>query len=140
MEFKKLAAQITDGIFFKGNRQFKNDGSTSFIIGQIPDTFTQNGIYHRPNLILSAPNGNEVEGIIATTNALVTRLQQVLVLVTHAETDVPVHRDDKLRQVHSYFFQALTTSPIYIECMHDWSSRDENQLLLNSDANLAKIP
>jgi hypothetical protein len=35
--------------------------------------------------------------IIATTNALVTRLQQVLVLVNHAETENTVHGNDKLR-------------------------------------------
>ena len=29
---------------------------------------------------------------------------------------------------------------VALTCLHDWSSRDENQLLLNVDANLAKIP
>ena len=44
--------------------------------------------------------GNEVEGIIATTNALVAWLQQVLVLVNHAQTEGAVHRDDKLGELH----------------------------------------
>ena len=58
--YRKLAAQITDGIFFKGNKQFKNDSTTPFIIGKIPDAFTQNGIDYRSYLILSAPDGIKV--------------------------------------------------------------------------------
>ena len=56
----ELAAKITDCIFIKEECQFKNDGTTPFFIGQIPDAFTQNGINHRPYLILSAPNGIKV--------------------------------------------------------------------------------
>lgn len=58
--YRKLAAQITYGILIKGNRQFKNDGTTPFFIGQIPDAFTQNGIDYRPYFILSAPDGIKV--------------------------------------------------------------------------------
>ena len=53
----ELAAKITDCIFIKEECQFKNDGTTPFFIGQIPDTFTQNGIYHRSDFILCAPYG-----------------------------------------------------------------------------------
>ena len=56
----ELATKITDSIFIKEECQFKNDGTTPLIIGQIPDALTQNGIYNRPNLILSAPYGIEV--------------------------------------------------------------------------------
>ena len=56
----ELAAKITDCIFIKEECQFKNDGTTSFIIGQIPNALTQNGIYHRSDFILSAPYGIEV--------------------------------------------------------------------------------
>ena len=59
--------------------------------------------------------GNEVEGIIATTNALIARLQQMFMLVDHAKAEVAFHCDDKLGEV---------------QCLHDWSSRVEIQLLL----------
>ena len=39
---------------------YQLNGHPSFIIDQIPDTFTQNGIYYRSYLVLSAPNGIEV--------------------------------------------------------------------------------
>ena len=55
----ELAAKITDCIFIKEECQFKNDGTTSFIIGQIPNALTQDGIYHRSDFILSAPYGIE---------------------------------------------------------------------------------
>ena len=35
-------------------------GHPSLIIAQVPDTFSQNSINHRPYFILSAPNGIEV--------------------------------------------------------------------------------
>ena len=56
----ELTTKITDSIFIKEECQFENDSTTSLIIGQIPDALTQNGIYHCPNLILSAPYGIEV--------------------------------------------------------------------------------
>ena len=59
----ELAAKITDCIFIKENCQFKNDGTTPFFIGQIPDAFTQNGIDHRPYLILSTPYGIEISHV-----------------------------------------------------------------------------
>ena len=55
-----MIAQITDGILFKRYSQFKNNGTATFIIGQIPDAFTQDSIYNCPNLVLSAPNGIEI--------------------------------------------------------------------------------
>ena len=55
--YRELAAQATDRILIQMPCQFENDGATPFIIGQIPNTLTQNGIYHRSNLILSAPDG-----------------------------------------------------------------------------------
>ena len=41
-----------------GNLQI--DGHPSLIIAQIPDALSQNGIHHRPDFILSAPNGIKV--------------------------------------------------------------------------------
>ena len=40
--------------------------------------------------------GNEIKRVIATTNALVTRLQQMLVLVDLTKTEIAIHSDDKL--------------------------------------------
>ena len=40
--------------------------------------------------------GNIVKVIIATTDALIARLQQVFMLIDHAETEHTVHCDDEL--------------------------------------------
>ena len=56
----KLAAEIADGIIIKRDRQFQFNSHPSFAVTEIPDTFTQNGINHRSNLVLSAPNGIKV--------------------------------------------------------------------------------
>ena len=53
----KLAAEIADSIIIKRDRQLQFNGHTSLAVAEIPDTFTQNGIHHRSNLILSAPYG-----------------------------------------------------------------------------------
>ena len=53
----ELAAEVADGIIIKRDSQLQFNGHTSFAIAEIPDTFTQNGINHRSNLILCAPNG-----------------------------------------------------------------------------------
>jgi hypothetical protein len=41
--------------------------------------------------------GSIVKVIIAATDALIARLQQVFMLIDHAETKYAVHCDDKLR-------------------------------------------
>ena len=46
--------------------------------------------------------GNEIEVVIATTNALVTQLQQVLVLVDHSKTESTIYADYELRERHSF--------------------------------------
>ena len=56
----KLAAEIADGIIIKRNSQLQFDGHPSFAVAEIPDAFTQNGINHRSNLVLSAPDCIEV--------------------------------------------------------------------------------
>ena len=52
---RKLAAQVADGIIIKRDSQFQFNGHPSLTVTEIPDTFTQNGIHHRSNLILRAP-------------------------------------------------------------------------------------
>ena len=56
----ELTAKITDCIFIQINCQFKNDGTAFFIVCEIPDAFTMNGINHRSDFILSAPYGIEI--------------------------------------------------------------------------------
>jgi len=53
----KLAAEIADGIIIKGDSQLQFNGHASFAVAEIPDTLTQNGIDHRSDFILCAPNG-----------------------------------------------------------------------------------
>ena len=59
-ELNLTAAQTTNSILIQIPCQFENDGTTPFIIGQIPDAFAKNGIYYRSDFILSAPNGIKV--------------------------------------------------------------------------------
>ncbi len=56
----KLVDKRIDIFFLQiiGQRQF--NGHPSLIITQIPDTFSKNSIYHRPDFVLSAPNSIEV--------------------------------------------------------------------------------
>ena len=49
---RKLAAQVADGIIIKRDSQFQFNGHPSLVVAEIPDTFAQNGIHHRSNLIL----------------------------------------------------------------------------------------
>ena len=44
--------------------------------------------------------GNKVKMIVPTTDTLVTRLQQMLVLVDHAEAKVAIHCYDELGERH----------------------------------------
>jgi hypothetical protein len=39
---------------------------------------------------------NEIERIVTAADTLITGLQQVFMLVDHAETEHSIHRDDKL--------------------------------------------
>ena len=48
--------------------------------------------------------GNKVEVIISTTDALVTRLQQVLMLVYHSQSEGAIHADYELGQSHLIIF------------------------------------
>ena len=41
--------------------------------------------------------GGIVEMIIAATDALIARLQQVFMLIDHTKTEISIHCDDKLR-------------------------------------------
>ena len=54
---RKLAAEIADSIIIEGDCQFQFNGHPSLTVTEIPDTFTQNGIHHRSDLILCAPYG-----------------------------------------------------------------------------------
>ena len=53
----KLAAEVADGIIIECDSQFQFNGHASLAVTKIPDTFTQNGIHHRSNLILRTPYG-----------------------------------------------------------------------------------
>ena len=44
--------------------------------------------------------GNKVEVILATTDALITRLQQVLMLIHHSQPEGSIHADYKLGKRH----------------------------------------
>ena len=46
--------------------------------------------------------GSIVEMIIAATDALIARLQQVFMLIDHAETKMTVHYDDELGECHTF--------------------------------------
>jgi len=48
--------------------------------------------------------GNKVEVIVAATDALVTRLQQVLMLVYHSQSEGAIHADYELGQIHLIIF------------------------------------
>jgi hypothetical protein len=45
--------------------------------------------------------GSVVKVIVSPTDALVTRLQQVLMLINHPKAEVAIHCDDELRKCHS---------------------------------------
>ena len=47
-------------IFLQIGGQLQFNGHPSLIKAQVPDTFSQNSIDHRPYLVLSAPEGIEV--------------------------------------------------------------------------------
>ena len=53
----KLATEIADGIIIECDSQLQFNGHASFVVAEIPDTFTQNGIDHRSNVVLRAPYG-----------------------------------------------------------------------------------
>ena len=46
--------------------------------------------------------GGVIEMIIAATDALIARLQQVFMLIDHAETEHTVHCDDELGECHTF--------------------------------------
>ena len=46
--------------------------------------------------------GSIVEMILAATDALIARLQQVFMLIDHAETEYTVHCDDELGECHTF--------------------------------------
>ena len=53
----ELATEIANVIIIEGDSQFQFDGHSSFAVAEIPYTFSQNGIHHRSDFILCAPNG-----------------------------------------------------------------------------------
>ena len=56
----KLISKCVNLFLLQICAQFQFNGRSSFVIAQIPDTFTQNSIYYRSDFILSAPDGIEV--------------------------------------------------------------------------------
>ena len=58
--YRKLVNEHIGSFFFQilGKLQFNTHPVV--IVTQIPDTLAQNSIYHRPDFILSTPNGIEV--------------------------------------------------------------------------------
>ena len=54
---RKLAAEVADGIIIKRDSQFQFNGHPPFAVTEIPYKFAQNGIHHRSDFILCAPNG-----------------------------------------------------------------------------------
>ena len=54
------AAKGTNSIFIQIPYQFKNNGTTPLIVSKIPDALSQNGIHHRSDFVLSAPDGIKV--------------------------------------------------------------------------------
>ena len=59
-DFRKLAAKFIDGIVIEGDSQLQLNGHASLRIAEIPDAFTQNGIHHRSDFVLRAPNRIEI--------------------------------------------------------------------------------
>ena len=57
LKFTKETAKIINGIIIERDIQFQFNGHTSFAVTEIPDTFAQNGIHNRSNLVLCAPYG-----------------------------------------------------------------------------------
>ena len=53
---RKLTAKITHGIFIKVGHQFKLYGLTHGAIADVPDATSKGCIYHRPYLVLCAPD------------------------------------------------------------------------------------
>ena len=53
----KLATKIADSIIIKGDSQLQFNGHPSLAVAEIPDTFAQNGIDYRSDVVLRAPYG-----------------------------------------------------------------------------------
>ena len=53
----ELTAEVADGIIIECDSQFQFDGHTSLAVTEIPDTFAQNGIDYRSDVVLRAPYG-----------------------------------------------------------------------------------
>ena len=62
--YVELAAKVAQLFLFKMYSQFKFNGHSLIIISQVKDTFTQDGIYYRPDLVLCAPDGIPIGRII----------------------------------------------------------------------------
>ncbi len=54
---RELAAEVADGIIIKGDSQLQFNGHPSLAVAEIPDTFAQNGIDYRSDVVLRAPYG-----------------------------------------------------------------------------------
>ena len=53
----ELAAEVADGIIIEGDGQLQFNGHPSLAVAEIPYTFAQNGIHHRSDFVLCAPDG-----------------------------------------------------------------------------------
>ena len=53
----ELAAEVAEGIIIEGDSQLQFNGHPSLAVAEIPDTFAQNGIHHRSDFVLCAPDG-----------------------------------------------------------------------------------
>ena len=58
--YRKLVDKHVNFFLLQILGQLQFNGHPSLIIAQVPDTFSQNSIYHRPYFILSAPDSIEV--------------------------------------------------------------------------------
>ena len=58
--YGELATEIIDIIVIEGGSQLQFDSHAFLVETEIPDAFTQNGINHRSDFILSATYGIEI--------------------------------------------------------------------------------
>ena len=54
---RELAAEVADGFIIESDSQLQFNGHPSLAVAEIPDTFAQNGIDYRSDVVLRAPYG-----------------------------------------------------------------------------------
>ena len=57
LKFTKETAKIINSIIIERDSQFQFNGHPSFVVAEIQDALTQNGVHHRSDFILCAPYG-----------------------------------------------------------------------------------